>query len=132
MNRILFFILFLSLTCAVFPQRSLDHKIVRIDSLLSLSHQAYMDVDILTSMEHALDALSISEKETIQKDVPEAIFTLPQVLSSVGDYTQSLEYISSLRKKNTRWIIRFLLRNQPHARPIIIVAGPSSIRNTCF
>ncbi|NLJ00357.1 MAG: hypothetical protein GX371_04300 [Bacteroidales bacterium] len=39
------------------------------------------------------------KKETIQKDVPEAIFTLPQVLSSVGDYTQSLEYISLAEKE---------------------------------
>ena len=67
--------------------------------MLSLSHQAYMDVDILTSMEHALDALSISEKRNYSEGRARSYFYIAQELSSVGDYNQSLEYISLAEKE---------------------------------
>ena len=86
MSRILFFILFLLSTCAIFPEHSLDHKAVKIDSLLRLSHQAYVDVNILTSMEHALEALSLSEKSNYSEGRARSYFYIAQALSSVGDY----------------------------------------------
>lgn len=99
MRRLFVSLLFLSLLMAMYPQRSSNRRVVVIDSLLKCSHDAYNNVDLLSSMENALEAESLSEAANYSEGRAKSNFYIAQVLSSVGDYDQSLEYLSLAEKE---------------------------------
>lgn len=99
MRRFLLSVLFLFSVLGAFAQRLSGDKIAVIDSLLQRSHQAYVNVEILPSMEAALEAKSLSEEANYSKGRARGNFYIAQVLSSIGDYDQALEYLSLAEKE---------------------------------
>ena len=99
MRPILICLLFLFHLVCTHAQRSPNEKEAVVDSLLKQAHSAYNDIDLLSSMESALEANSISEDINYSEGIARSNFYIAQVLSSVGDYDQSLEYLSLAEKE---------------------------------
>lgn len=99
MLRFLIFMFYLLWMGAALPHPSSEDRIVEIDSLLQCAHNNYADVNILSSMENALEAKARSEEINYSKGRARSNFYIAQVLSSIGDYDQSLEYLSLAEKE---------------------------------
>lgn len=94
MNRYLTLIYFLLSVFLVYPKSPSAVTTAKIDSLLKLSHKSYINIEILSSMEYAIEAKSISDQHNYSEGIARSSFYIAQVLSSIGDYNQSLEYLS--------------------------------------
>lgn len=70
-----------------------------IDSLLDLSYQATIDVDVESSLQTALEALSRSEQIDYSAGISKASFFIGQALYNYGNYEKSLEYLSLSEKE---------------------------------
>lgn len=99
MGRFIVCFLFLLLCNSMHAQRDAKHNVARIDSLILCAHRDYNNVELLSSMENALEAYSLSEAANYSEGRAKSNFYIAQVLSSVGDYNQSLEYLKKSEKE---------------------------------
>ncbi len=78
----------------VYARETPSESIQEIDSLLAISYQATIDVDVESSMQTALKALSKSEQIHYSSGISRAAFFIGQALYNYGNYEKSLEYLS--------------------------------------
>lgn len=99
MNRLLICIIYSMIGAISFAQQSSTVESARIDSILELSYQSYSHMDIEGSLEHAIDALEMSETINYSKGIAEGNFYIGQVLGSLGEYGSALEYLDKSEKE---------------------------------
>jgi len=75
-------------------------KTQEIDSLLELSYQAVVDVDMNSSLNYALLALSASKEIDFSEGKSKACFYSAQALFYLGVYKEALEYLALAEQEN--------------------------------
>ncbi len=69
-------------------------KINEVDSLLALSRQATIEINVDSSLEYAFKALAISEQKGYSAGKTRAYFYIAQALYCSGSYKKALEYLT--------------------------------------
>lgn len=69
-------------------------KIRIIDSLIRLSHQETITMDLVKSFEYAVEAMYLSEEIDYSQGMAMSYFFAGQALAGVGSYDKSIEYLS--------------------------------------
>lgn len=94
MKKIQVLIVTLFLSVGSYAMKQGTPTISKIDSLLDVSFQATLAVDIERSLEFALEALSESEQINYSAGKSKACFYIGQALFNLGTYKEALEYLA--------------------------------------
>ncbi len=91
-------------------QQPVGEETVYVDSVLELSYQSYAQMDINSSLTHALEAVSLSDKINYSKGKARGNFYIAQVLSTLGEYGRAIEYLQ-------------LAEEEPHVKNDLILSS---------
>ena len=92
MKRILIFFVFIYIITDSRAEKAGD-RYAPIDSLLNLSYQSFAQMDIDTSLTHALEAVARSNEVDYSKGKARGNFYIAQVLWSLGEFGKTIEYL---------------------------------------
>lgn len=96
-NLILTFLLLLQ--SGFLLKENQDKKTIEVDSLLKISRESRINVDIESAIEYAYKALSISDEIDYSKGKAISYLNLGQTLFYLGSYEKSIEYLTLAEKE---------------------------------
>lgn len=110
MNRLMLLLVFSSFFLSAQSAKKYIISNSEIDSLLLLSRQEFLNINLLQSLEYATTAFALSREDDYIEGEIKSCYYIAQSLTYLGSYDKALEYLDMLNEKFSYYKKNYQLR----------------------